>query len=173
MSVKAGRDSGSTIGRILLLRGRLSRRRGCGEPDIEQPGAPVSPRPLCVFVPLWCNARRGPLRPTLVSVLRGRPSLLLQELPDCRRGDAGGEARAVGHPRDLLLGVIDDADGVRGLGIDYPRELPGAAQEDGGSAVAATGVGVVCYIVCKMVSRLSGRREDIDWPWGLVECSCV
>ena len=32
-----------------------------------------------------------------------------------------GEARAVGHTRDLLFRIIDDADGVRGLGIDDAR----------------------------------------------------
>ena len=69
------------------------------------------------------------------------PSVLLQELPYCGGGDAGGEARAVGHTRDLLFRIIDDADGVRGLGVDYARELAGAAQEDGGTAVPATGVG--------------------------------
>ena len=65
--------------------------------------------------------------------------MLLQELPDNRRRDAGGEARAVGHTRAHLFRSIDDVDRVRGLGEDDARELPGAAQEDGGTAVAAAG----------------------------------
>ena len=156
----------------------MSRRRGCGESDIEQPGAPVSSRPLCVFVPLWCNARRGPLRPTLVSVPRGRPSVLLQELPDCRGGDAGGEARAVGHTRDLLLRVIDDADGVRGLSIDYPRELAGAAQGEmrdnslfRASVKTELNPTSIGSRILPVLASVKHRREVFEWSSGLaVEC---
>ncbi len=51
-----------------------------------------------------------------------------------RNEDVGGEARAVGHARDFLIRIIDDADGVRCLSEDYARELAAAAQEDGRAA---------------------------------------
>jgi hypothetical protein len=42
------------------------------------------PFPVCVLVPLWCNVRRGPRRPTSVSV-RGPPSVFCTALDPCPR----------------------------------------------------------------------------------------
>ena len=48
-----------------------------------------------------------------------------------RNEDVGGEARAVGHVGDLLLGVVGNTGGIGGL----PESVIGICLQFGGSAV--------------------------------------
>jgi len=63
----------------------------------------------------------------------GRPSVLLQELPDGGGGDADREAGVGGYAYRLLIPTYGDVDGVRGLGKDDARELPAAAPKEVGA----------------------------------------